>query len=97
MPSLNTNEFEVSEHSKRVLLVISSGSLGSGLQEIDRNLTTYLQYATLWGAVVLIDEADVFLEARMTGASSGGLEHNSLVAGSFLTQLRGQQLTIHHG
>lgn len=66
-------------------MVISSGSLGTYVDRIDENLTKYLQYATLWKAVVLIDEADVFLEARQSG-SSDSLERNSLVAGSLLLQ-----------
>lgn len=62
-------------------MVISSGELGTEVSDIDRNLTKYLQYATIWGAIVLIDEADVFLEERMSGASADRLEQNSLVAG----------------
>lgn len=59
---------------------MSSGELGESVPEIDNNLTKFLQYAAIWGAIVLIDEADVFLEARMTGISNR-LEQNSLVAG----------------
>ncbi|KIJ46721.1 hypothetical protein M422DRAFT_66719 [Sphaerobolus stellatus SS14] len=75
----------VSEYTKRPLLVISSGELGTKVAEIDKNLSTFLQYAAMWKAIVLIDEADVFLEARLTGVSNR-LEQNSLVA-VFLRQL----------
>lgn len=48
------------------------------------NLKTILQYATKWRAVVLFDEADVFLEARdPSGVDS---KRNSLVA-VFLKEL----------
>ena len=70
----------VSEMTKRALIVISSGELGTSVSDIDYNLTKFLQYATIWGAVVLIDEADVFLEARTRGLADR-LEQNSLVAG----------------
>ena len=82
---MDANTCEVSEYTNRILMVISSGSLGTYVDRIDENLTKYLQYATLWKAVVLIDEADVFLEARQSG-SSDSLERNSLVAGSLLLQ-----------
>ncbi|PPQ74421.1 hypothetical protein CVT26_001404 [Gymnopilus dilepis] len=75
----------VSEMTKRALIVISSGELGTSVSDIDYNLTKFLQYATIWGAVVLIDEADVFLEARTRGLADR-LEQNSLVA-VFLRQL----------
>lgn len=70
----------MSEYTKRVLIVISSGELGSTVSHIDQNLRMFLQYAALWKAIVLIDESDVFLEARLTGVSNR-LEQNSLVAG----------------
>jgi len=75
----------VAEYTKRALLIISSGELGTKVSDIDQNLTKFLQYASMWKAIVLIDEADVFLEARMTGVSNR-LEQNSLVA-VFLRQL----------
>lgn len=73
----------VSEYTKRPLLIISSGELGTQVSEIDQNLTAFLQYAAMWKAIVLIDEADVFLETRMTEVSNR-LEQNSLVAGAYI-------------
>lgn len=49
------------------------------------NLKRILQYATLWKAIVLLDEADVFLEARNPTAD-GSSNRNSLVA-IFLKEL----------
>ena len=48
------------------------------------NLKKILQYATLWQAIVLLDEADVFLEARDTSGRDG--DRNALVA-VFLKEL----------
>ncbi|KIJ41614.1 hypothetical protein M422DRAFT_172003, partial [Sphaerobolus stellatus SS14] len=67
------------------LMVISSGELGTTVAEIEKNLTNFLQYAAMWKAIVLIDEADVLLKTRMTSVSNH-LEQNSLVA-VFLHQL----------
>jgi SpoVK/Ycf46/Vps4 family AAA+-type ATPase len=69
-----------SEHSQRPLLSISSGDLGESTWEIDLTLKEFLRYATIWGAIVLIDEADVFLEARQANGVGSRLEQNSLVA-----------------
>ncbi|KAF8245721.1 P-loop containing nucleoside triphosphate hydrolase protein [Wilcoxina mikolae CBS 423.85] len=69
----------VAEHTKRALIVITSGELGTDVAEINANLRRFLQYATTWNAVVLIDEADVFLEARQEGAINR-MEQNGLVA-----------------
>ena len=76
----------VAEHTKRALIVITSGELGTDVAEINNNLRTFLQYAATWKAVVLIDEADVFLEARQEGATNR-MEQNGLVAGLFLLSL----------
>ena len=43
-------------------------------------LTEFLQYATLWQAIVLLDEADVFLEQRQDGPGNAA-DRNALVAG----------------
>ena len=46
------------------LYVVSAGDLGTNASELDASLTTIFSLATAWRAVVLIDEADVFLERR---------------------------------
>lgn len=68
----------VAEHTQRALINITSGELGITVDEINEKLGAYLRYATTWKAIVLIDEADVFIGTRSAGAS---LEHNGLVAG----------------
>jgi hypothetical protein len=44
-------------------------------------LKEILQYATTWKAILLLDEADVFLEAREDGGG-GSVERNAMVAGT---------------
>lgn len=77
----------VAEITEKALLTASIGELNQ--QNIpslfERELKRILQYATMWKAVVLLDEADVFLEGR-SEAAGVGTEHNALVA-VFLKQL----------
>ncbi|KAJ1305102.1 hypothetical protein OPQ81_000141 [Rhizoctonia solani] len=56
----------VSEHLKCPLYVVSSGELGTEASQLERQLHDILEMTAAWKAVVLIDEADVFLEARNT-------------------------------
>ncbi|XMA16702.1 hypothetical protein WAI453_009493 [Rhynchosporium graminicola] len=73
------------EHTQRPLLNISTGELGSYQHRIEIELKRLLTYASTFQAIVLIDEADVFLEARKSGPSDQ-LEQNAMVA-VFLRQL----------
>ncbi|CAE6373442.1 unnamed protein product, partial [Rhizoctonia solani] len=67
----------VSEHLQvRIFLSVSSGELGIAASELETKLHDTLDVATLWKAVLLIDEADVFLEAR----SNHELQRNALVS-----------------
>ncbi|KAH7026928.1 P-loop containing nucleoside triphosphate hydrolase protein [Macrophomina phaseolina] len=72
------------EQTQRPLLKISTGELGSWGGRIAYELQRLLTYASIWHAIVLIDEADVFLEARQSGPDR--FEQNNLVA-VFLKQL----------
>jgi hypothetical protein len=69
------------EHTNRALLNISTGELGSWQFRIEYELKRLLTYASTFQAIVLIDEADVFLEARKSG-DSDQLQQNSMVAGN---------------
>ena len=64
------------------LYVVGAGDLGTDPSTLDSKLTGILHVAAKWKAVVLIDEADVFLEER----STANLERNAMVA-VFLRQL----------
>jgi AAA+ superfamily predicted ATPase len=73
------------EHTHQALLNISTGELGSYQFRIEIELKRLLTYASKFKAIVLIDEADVFLEARKSGPADQ-LEQNAMVA-VFLRQL----------
>jgi ATPase family associated with various cellular activities (AAA) len=66
----------VAEQSRSPLLSITCGDLGIYPDEVEKNLMKWLKLATLWKAVLLLDEADVYLESRI----SGDLQRNSLVS-----------------
>lgn len=70
------------EVTKRPLYCISAGELGSSPEHVDDGLTQILELAQRWKAVVLLDEADVFLSRR----GETDVERNALVS-IFLRQL----------
>lgn len=55
---------------------MGAADLGTSAEGVDSSLTTVFKMSAAWGAVVLIDEADVFLEER----SLQFLERNAMVA-----------------
>ncbi|OBT92236.2 hypothetical protein VE01_09997 [Pseudogymnoascus verrucosus] len=54
----------IADDVRKPLYVINSGELGVTPHEVETHLNSALKLATHWGAIVLIDEADVFLEQR---------------------------------
>ena len=52
------------EYLKRPLYSVSIGELGTSADTLERELKKILDIAHGWGAVLLLDEADVFLETR---------------------------------
>jgi hypothetical protein len=52
------------EHTRRPLYVMEIGELGVNLEEIEENLRRVFQRAARWDAVMLLDEADVFMMKR---------------------------------
>lgn len=58
-------------------MIITSSDIGTNPSIVEANLTRSFKLAKSWGAVLLIDEADVFMERR----GPADLERNSLVAG----------------
>lgn len=58
------------------LYSLSAGQLGIDAHKVEKRLQEVLQLSTTWGAVLLLDEADVFLEQR----TIHDLERNSLVS-----------------
>ncbi len=64
--------------------MISSGDMGTSASTVEKELSDTLALATHWNAILVIDEADVFLEQR----SAHDLKRNSMVSGkSSLTHL----------
>ncbi|CZR60683.1 uncharacterized protein PAC_10579 [Phialocephala subalpina] len=66
----------VADYTQRPLYTISSGDLGVDAEAVERKLLDALELAAHWNAIVLIDEADVFLEQR----SNHDLTRNGLVS-----------------
>lgn len=66
----------VAEVMRAPLYMMSAGDLGFDPSKVENNLSNVLEMATKWNAILLLDEADVFLEQR----SSHDLERNKLVS-----------------
>src|ERR1700722_17090699 len=66
----------VAEYTKRPLLSITAADLGHEPVELERNLLRFFKDASNWDAIVLLDEADVYLERR----SVNDLRRNSIVS-----------------
>ncbi|KIJ54637.1 hypothetical protein M422DRAFT_24545 [Sphaerobolus stellatus SS14] len=65
-----------SEHVKKPLYVVGSSDLGTRADDLDYNLQQVFELAGAWNAIVLIDEADVFLGER----NMQDIERNAMVA-----------------
>lgn len=66
----------VSELVQRPLYMVSSGDLGTDSTTLDKELTRIMDMTSTWRAVLLIDEADVFLERR----SLHDMKRNAMVS-----------------
>ena len=66
----------VAEFCQRPLYMVSSGDLGTDANTLDKRLGRILDMAKTWKAVLLVDEADVFLERR----SLHDMQRNALVS-----------------
>lgn len=72
------------ESSQRPLYSIQAAQLGINADRVEDNLMRFLARGSRWNAVVLIDEADVYIQER-----DRNMEHNAIVA-SFLRVLEYQ-------
>ncbi|KAI0116462.1 hypothetical protein GGR51DRAFT_501417 [Nemania sp. FL0031] len=66
----------VAEYTRRPLLSITAADLGDEPVKLEENLLRFFKDATEWDAIVLLDEADVYLERR----SAHDLKRNSIVS-----------------
>ena len=76
------------ESTERPLLSVHAAQLGVGANDIERNLRSVLQRGSRWNAVVLLDEADVYINER-----GSDLDQNAIVA-AFLRTLEQHTATI---
>ncbi|KAK4243514.1 P-loop containing nucleoside triphosphate hydrolase protein, partial [Corynascus novoguineensis] len=67
----------IAEHTSRPLLTLTCADIGVKPDEIESSLLQWFKVAQDWGALVLIDEADIYMEERQTQ----DLERNHVVAG----------------
>jgi SpoVK/Ycf46/Vps4 family AAA+-type ATPase len=67
----------IAEYTKRPLLSLTCTDIGTNPMTIESKLTYWFKLAKHWGAILLIDEADIYMEQRI----SRDLERNNLVAG----------------
>ncbi|KAF9764611.1 hypothetical protein IL306_002780 [Fusarium sp. DS 682] len=66
----------VAEIAEKPLYRVTCGDIGTEAQEVEKYLQTVLYLGKIWDCVLLMDEADVFLEER----SMADLQRNSLVS-----------------
>ncbi|KAF2109457.1 P-loop containing nucleoside triphosphate hydrolase protein [Lophiotrema nucula] len=66
----------VAEYAGRPLLSITAADLGHEPEDLEKNLLRFFRDANNWDAIVLLDEADVYLERRHVSE----LRRNSIVS-----------------
>lgn len=66
----------VAEFTERPLLSLTCGDIGTDEYRVEESLSKWFKLAEIWGAVMLIDEADVYLERREVNE----LKRNGLVS-----------------
>lgn len=67
----------MAEYIQRPLLSITAADLGHEPEVLEKNLLRFFRNASKWDAIVLLDEADVYLERR----SAHDLRRNGIVSG----------------
>jgi SpoVK/Ycf46/Vps4 family AAA+-type ATPase len=66
----------VAEIAEKPLYRVTCGDVGTKAEDVEKYLESVLHLGKIWGCVVLLDEADVFLEQR----SLEDLQRNALVS-----------------
>jgi hypothetical protein len=81
----NSGLESIAEHTKRPLYHVTTGELNtSDVSKMEKQLQQVFQLGWRWGAVVLLDEADVIMSKR----SNTELQRNSIVAGESICRIR---------
>jgi len=65
------------------LYSVSAGMLGTQPQQVEKSLDEALELCRMWNAMLLLDEADVFLGSR----TDEGLTRNELVSSQYPSPL----------
>jgi hypothetical protein len=79
-----TKSFPVAEEMRQPLYFMNASELGETAAEVEESLGQVLELASKWNAILLLDECDMFLEAR----SNTDIRRNRLVSGEFCKQSR---------
>lgn len=66
----------MAEHAKKPLYRVTCGDIGTNPEQVETYLESVLHLGLIWDCVVLLDEADVFLEER----GQSDLQRNALVS-----------------
>ncbi|MCJ1472578.1 hypothetical protein MMC13_001227 [Lambiella insularis] len=66
----------IASHTHRPLFPITCGDLGETANEVDSKLKSTFQLAHKWGCILLLDEADVYLQRR----NKTDMQRNSIVS-----------------
>lgn len=62
--------------ARKPIYRVTSGDLGTDAENLSDNLTKIFSLCARWDVILLLDEADIFLEAR----SSHEIERNAMVS-----------------
>ena len=65
---------------RQPLYLMSASELGETATEVEESLEQVLELTAKWNAILLLDECDIFLEAR----STVDIRRNRLVSGNVL-------------
>lgn len=68
----------VAQKWQRLLFLITCGDLGVTAEAVEKSLGDIFSLANLWGCVLLLDEADIFIAKR----DNKEIFRNSLVSGT---------------
>ncbi|KAB2103782.1 hypothetical protein AG0111_0g8664 [Alternaria gaisen] len=66
----------IARKTNRPLLSMTTAELGTEEVQIQKRIAYYLDLASMWGAIVILDEAEVYLKQRKAGT----FVHNALVS-----------------
>lgn len=74
----------IAEYTGRALISLTCGDIGTEESGVEEHLSEWFSLGEKWGAVMLIDEADIYLESR----KPGDLKRNDLVSDMSILPLR---------